>query len=163
MIIILSMVSFILDGILSRYLPTNTIFLPLFTIVSLVIIYPYYNDNNFRYFKYLSILGLLYDIVYFNTIFFNTFIFLILGFVIIFFSYLLSNNLYVDTLIAIICIILYRTINFMFVVLFRNGDFSLLNLFESIYSSLIINILYCIIIYIISEYYSKKHKIQRSK
>lgn len=163
MIVVLSVISFLLDGILLRFLSPNTIFLPLFTIVSLVIIYPYFNDDNYRYFKYTAILGLLYDIVYFNTIFFNTFIFMFLGFVVIFFSYLLSNNLYVDTLITVICIVLYRIINYIFVVLFRNVDFSFLSLFKSIYSSLIINILYCIVLYLISEFYSRKHKILRSK
>ena len=46
MIVLISMISFFLDGILSRYILPNSLFLPLFTIVSLVIIYPYFNNDN---------------------------------------------------------------------------------------------------------------------
>lgn len=70
MIIFISVFSFLLDGILSKYL-IKTIFAPMLTIVSLVIIYPYFNNNNYRYLKYNAIIGLLYDIVYMDTIFYN--------------------------------------------------------------------------------------------
>ena len=48
MIVFISILSFLLDGILSRYILQTTLFLPLFTIVSLVIIYPYFNNNNLK-------------------------------------------------------------------------------------------------------------------
>lgn len=163
MIIFLSIVSFLLDGILSRYILPNTLFIPLFTIVSLVLIYPYFNDNNFRYFKYIAILGLLYDIVYFDTLFLNFFIFMIIGFVIIFLSYLLSNNWYINLGVTVISIVLYRLIHYIFIVLFKNYTFSFMALFESIYSSLILNIIYFIVMYFLSEWYSNKYKILRSK
>lgn len=163
MIVFISILSFLLDGILSRYILPTTLFLPLFTIVSLVIIYPYFNNNNLKYFRYVAIIGLLYDITYLNTLFFNFFIFVMIGFIIGLFNYLLSNNLYTSTIITIIAIILYRIINYLFVVIFKNQPFDFMNLLESIYSSLLLNIIYCIIIYITTELYSKKHKILRSK
>lgn len=163
MIIFISMFSFILDGLLMRYLGYNTIFLPLLTLVSLILIYPYFNDNNYRYFKYIAILGLLYDIVYMNTLFFNFFIFMILGFVIVLLNYLLSNNLFINVLITIITIILYRVINYLFYFFIGSIEFSFKVLLNNILCSLILNIIYCIIIYVISEYYSKKNKIFRSK
>jgi len=162
MIIFISMLSFFMDGSLSKYISSNSLFLPLFTIVSLVIIYPYFNNNNFRYFKYISILGLLYDIAYMNLIFYNFFIFIILGFINIFVKYLLSHRLYINILITIILIIIYRFINFIFINI-TTGNVSTIELFKSIYSSLILNIIYCIIIYLITEWYSKKHKILKSK
>lgn len=163
MIVFISILSFLLDGILSRYILQTTLFLPLFTIVSLVIIYPYFNNNNLKYFRYVAIIGLLYDITYLNTLFFNFFIFVMIGFIIGLFNYLLSNNLYTSTIITVIAIILYRVINYLFVVIFKNQPFDFMNLLESIYSSLLLNIIYCIIIYITTELYSKKHKILRSK
>ena len=75
MIVFISIVSFFLDGILSKYISLNSIFLPLFTIVSLVIIYPYFNNNIYRYLKFVAIIGILYDITYLNTVFFNFFIY----------------------------------------------------------------------------------------
>lgn len=163
MIVLISIFSFLLDGILSRYILPTSLFLPLFTIVSLVIIYPYFNNNNLKYFRYVAIIGLLYDITYLNTLFFNFFIFVIIGFVVGLFNYLLSNNLCTSIIMSIITIILYRIINYLFVVIFKNYSFDFMDLLESLYSSLILNIIYCIIIYIITELYSKKHKILRSK
>ena len=163
MIVFISILSFLLDWILSRYILPTTLFLPLFTIVSLVIIYPYFNNNNLKYFRYVAIIGLLYDITYLNTLFFNFFIFVMIGFIIGLFNYLLSNNLYTSTIITVIAIILYRIINYLSVVIFKNQPFDFMNLLESIYSSLLLNIIYCIIIYITTELYSKKHKILRSK
>ncbi len=163
MIVLVSVISFLLDGILSRYILPTSLFLPLFTIVSLVIIYPYFNNNNYRYFRYVAIIGLLYDITYLNTLFFNFFIFIMIGFIVGLLNYLLSNNIYTSILITIISIVVYRIINYLFVVIFKNQLFNFYDLLESIYSSLLLNIIYCIIIYIFTEMYSKKHKILRSK
>ena len=162
MIVLISMISFFLDGILSRYILPNSLFLPLFTIVSLVIIYPYFNNDNFRYFKFIAIIGLLYDIAYFNTLFYNFFIFIALGFVIGLINYLLSNNIYTNILMTVVSITIYRIITFLITIIFKTS-YSLCELLQSIYSSLILNIIYCLIIYIITEIYSKKNKILRSK
>ena len=162
MIIFISILSFFLDSILSKYISPNSLFLPLFTIVSIVIIYPYFNNNNYRYFKYIAILGLLYDITIMNMIFYNFFIFMILGFINIFIKYLLSHRLYINIIITIILIIVYRFINFIFINI-TVGNVNAFELFKSIYSSLILNIIYCTIIYLITEWYSKKHKILKSK
>ena len=88
MIILISIISFFLDGILSHYILPNSLFLPLFTVVALVLIYPYFNNNNYRYFKYIALLGLLYDISYLDTLFLNFFIFIIIGFIVGLFNYL---------------------------------------------------------------------------
>ena len=162
MIVLISMISFFLDGILSRYILPNSLFLPLFTIVSLVIIYPYFNNDNFRYFKFIAIIGLLYDIAYFNTLFYNFFIFIALGFIIGLINYLLSNNIYTNILMTVVSITAYRIITFLITIIFKTS-YSLSELLQSIYSSLILNIIYCLIIYIITELYSKKNKILRSK
>ena len=162
MIIFISVFSFLLDGILSKYL-IKTIFAPMLTIVSLVIIYPYFNNNNYRYLKYNAIIGLLYDIVYMDTIFYNFFLFLIIGLIVIIFNYLYSSNCYISLIETIISIIFYRFIDYGFVIIFRNYSFSFSNLLESIYSSMTLNIIYCLIIYIIANKYSKKHHILRSK
>lgn len=162
MIVLISMISFFLDGILSRYILLNSLFLPLFTIVSLVIIYPYFNNDNFRYFKFIAIIGLLYDIAYFNTLFYNFFIFIALGFIIGLINYLLSNNIYTNILMTVASITTYRIITFLITIIFKTS-YPLSELLQSIYSSLILNIIYCLIIYIITELYSKKNKILRSK
>ena len=163
MIVFISIVSFFLDGILSKYISLNSIFLPLFTIVSLVIIYPYFNNNIYRYLKFVAIIGILYGITYLDTVFFNFFIFMILGIIICFINYLLSVNLYSIILTTSISIIMYRLIIFLFVLFFKNHDLNFLNLLVMISKSLILNIIYSIIIYLMSESYSNKKNILRAK
>lgn len=163
MIVFISVLSFFLDGILSKYISPTSIFLPLFTVVSLVIIYPYFNNNNYRYFRYIAILGLLYDITYLNTLFMNFFIFILIGFFVGLFNYLLSNNIYTNVMITIVTIILYRVCHYLFIVIFKSQDFNFMFLLKNVYSSLILNVLYCMIIYFFSEIFSKKYKILRSK
>jgi len=161
MILFISMFSFFLDGILSKYVLPNSLFLPLLTIVSLIIIYPYFNNDNYRYFKYIAILGILYDIAYMNLIFYNFFIFMLLGFINVFIKYLISDRLSINIFITIILIVVYRFINFMYINIVSSMSFEFL--FKSIYSSLILNIIYCVFIYLISEWLSKKYKILKSK
>ncbi len=158
MILFISIISFLLDGILSNYL-TVGIFFPLFTICSLVLIFPYFQGNNNRYFKYISILGLLYDIGYFNTVFYHFFIFLALGFVISFLYFYLTNNWHINILITVITIILYRLITFIFYQI--SHDLNITILFESIYNSLFSNIIYTIVMYATSYKFSQKYKIVR--
>lgn len=138
----------------------NSVFIPLFTLVSLIIIYPYFKNNNIRYYKYIAIIGFLYDVTYCNTILFNTFIFPMIGFVIALSFYLLANNIIINVIVAIITITLYRTVTFIFYYLFYNINSE--KYLSSIYNSLILNIIYCVILYLISSNYSKKRKIHIS-
>lgn len=159
MIIGISVASFLLDGILSHFIARNSLFLPLFTIVSLILIFPYFRNNRYRYLKYIAILGLLYDIAYANTIFFHFFIFMILGIIIILWFYFLSNTWYTNLGISFIVIIVYRLITYLFFVLFQNMTFSFPSLIKGIYSSLLLNMIYCLIMYFSTYPYRKKHKI----
>ena len=85
-------ISFILDGIFSNFLPSNSIFNSLFTLVSLIIVYPYFNGNRHDYYKYAFILGLAYDLIYTDTVIFYAFVFLSVSFIISRFMLVLANN-----------------------------------------------------------------------
>ena len=162
MIVLISVISFLLDGIISKY-TTNSVFLNLFTISSSVLIYPYFNNNRFRYFKYIAILGVLYDIAYTNNLLFNTFIFILIGLIVSLFSYFLSNKWYINVVINIVVIVFYRIITYLFFITFSDFNFDILILFKSIYSSIILNTIYFIFVYGLTEFYSNKHKIVRIK
>lgn len=161
MILFISLVSFLCDGLLSKYLHA-TVFLPLLTITSLVIIFPYFNKNHHRFLKYIAIMGILYDICYANTLLYNFFIFLIIGYLIMVIDYIFSNSLYITIVANIVCIIFYRVINMLFLIIFHGLSFSFPELLKSIYSSLLLNIIFCILGYILTKKYSVKHKILRS-
>ncbi len=161
MILFVSLVAFLCDGLFSKYLHA-TIFLPLLTISSLVIIFPYFNKNNYRFLKYIAIMGILYDICYANTLLYNFFVFLMIGYLIMVINYIFSNSLYITIMANIVCIIFYRIINMLFLIVFHGLNFSFHELFKSIYSSLLLNIIFCILTYTLTKKYSIKHKILRS-
>ena len=63
--IIIVLISFILEGIISKYIPMNTVlFESFFTVISLIIIYPYFHNEEKKYFTLAFFTGLFYDIVY---------------------------------------------------------------------------------------------------
>lgn len=160
MIVFITVLSFLLDGIISKYISTNTFFLPLLTIMSLIIIYPYFKEP-YKYFRYCSILGILYDIAYANTIFYNFFIFILLGLIITFFYYIFSNRLLNTIVLGLITVLIYKFINYLFILVFKNYNLIFKDLLTNIINSLLLNILFLILGYVLTKYYSKKHKILR--
>ena len=86
MAILIIGISLILDGILTNYLPflpnNLSLFTPLLTITSLVLIYPFYRKQENNYYITLFITGIIYDLFYTNLLFFHAVIFLILGVII---------------------------------------------------------------------------------
>ena len=145
--IIVVLFSFLLEGILSNFINGISYLNPLFTIISLIIIYPFlYNKKN-NYYKIIFITGIIYDIVYTNTLFFNALIFMLIGFLIIQTNRLLSKNIINIFLISILIIIFYRIATYTLLVLIGYIKNDIYNLFNSIHSSIVINILYGMILF----------------
>ena len=145
--IIVVLFSFLLEGILSNFINGISYLNPLFTIISLIIIYPFlYNKKN-NYYKIIFITGIIYDIVYTNTLFFNALIFMLIGFLIIQTNRLLSKNIINIFLISILIIIFYRIATYTLLVLIGYIKNDIYNLFNSIYSSLFIKILYGMLLF----------------
>jgi rod shape-determining protein MreD len=160
MIVFVSVLSFLLDGIISKYITSNTLFIPLLTLMSLIVIYPYFKES-YKYFRYCAILGFLYDIAYMNTIFYAFFIFILIGFIISYFYYLFSNTLFITILISLFVICFYRIINALFFITFKSANIDFTMFIKSIYSSIILNVVFCVLAYILTNKYSKKHHILR--
>lgn len=85
-VILIAILSFVLDGALSIYNEINFFYIisfkPLFVVVSLILIYPFFYKKYIAYYKACALIGLLYDLIYTNTIMFYMLIFLLLGFII---------------------------------------------------------------------------------
>ena len=114
--------SFLLDGIISYLLPINSLFLPLCSLVSLIIIYPYFNGNKKDYYKYTFLFGFLYDLIYTDTLVFYAFLFLFMAFIITKLTLVLSDNYLNLVLITVILIILFRFISY--ILIFITGNIS---------------------------------------
>ena len=62
MICTVLIVSFVLESIFTNIVSTDSILIPLFTITSFILIYPYFRKKNTNYIIVCLIIGLLYDI-----------------------------------------------------------------------------------------------------
>ena len=77
--------SFILDIILSNVLPFMkgdlSIFTSLFVPITIYLIYPFYKNQELRYYIESFIIGIIYDLIFTNLLFFDGVIFLIISLV----------------------------------------------------------------------------------
>lgn len=151
----LVLISLILDGIISVY-TNNTILIPLFTLTSLVYIYKYYEKKENIYFLIALITGILYDSLYTDIILLNSLVFLFLAVIVKILNIYLSHKLNSTIVKLLVIIILYRIITYLILVLFNYIDFNFIYLFKSIYSSILINIIYLIIVTLIYKKISSK-------
>ena len=155
--IMIVIVSFLLEGVVSNFVSINGYFAPLFTLVSLIMICPLFEES-INYYKYAFLTGLAYDLIYTNTIIFHAIIFCFMAFIIMRLNLVLSDN-YVNVLIIIaICILVYRVITYGLLILVSSMSFDFLSLVFSILKSLIINLIYSVILFFVVKKIQKKYK-----
>lgn len=160
MIVAILLISFALEGMISNLIPLNSIFVPLFSIVSLVVTYPLFNGDKNKFLIYSGVFGLLYDIVYTNTVFVNTFTFVLTSLIIILIYNYITVNKINFSLINILVILFYQSVSYLLLCLVNYTIFNENTFFKGLYSSLILNIIYGIILYIITLFLAKKYKIR---
>ena len=163
MIILLIFISFLLEGYFTTFISLNSLFIPLFTLTSIIILYPFFDiKENFHKYIIISIIfGLLYDIVYTNSVFINTISFTICSVILIFMNHYINSSLILKLGVVTIVIAIYRFISYLLLCIFNYLNFNENILLKGIYSSLIINIIYATILYIISNFISQKLNIRK--
>ena len=160
--IIIIISSIFLDGILTNYLPyspsTLSLFTPLLTIVSFILIYPFYRKKVKKYYIISITIGLIYDLLYTNLLFINAILFLIIAYI----TKIIYKNIEVNylniILFVIVIISLYEVLNALIIVVFNLVPITIESLIYKITHSLLLNILTTEIIYIIIKYLPKKYK-----
>ena len=131
-------ISILLDGIISRIVPMNSTLLPMFTLITLLLIYPKYKN---KYHMFIIVAGILYDFLYSDIPFLNLTIFSMLSFVILYLYNDIPNN-YISLAYKIIYIIIvYRLISYIISIILGN-NFNIEVLYNTIINSIILNILY---------------------
>lgn len=155
-------ISFLFDGISSKFLPINGVFYPLFSLVSLIIVYPYFNGDKHNYYKFSFILGFAYDSIYTDTMIFYAFLFLLMAFIITKLMILLNDNYFNVIIITIISIIIFRSITYILIVMTGNISFNYHIWFKSIYSSILANVGYALMLLFITNFISNKFKIKKN-
>lgn len=154
---IILVISFLLEGIVSNFVPINGFLAPLFTLVALIIIYPLFDETS-EYYKYAFVTGLAYDLFYTDTILFHAIIFCFMAFIITRLNLVLSDN-YLNILIIMgICILIYRVVTYSLLVLVSSMGFDLVALIMSVLKSLIINLIYSALLFFVVKKCQKKYK-----
>lgn len=165
MIYIITTISFLLDGLLSNFMPYNlnniSSFTPLFTVISLVLIYPLFNNQNKYYLVYAFLLGIIYDLTYTDTMLFNGMLFLIIAYIIKFIYAYFVDNIYNSVSIGIVILTLYIIISYGVLSLLNYVEFNIVYLFYKIIKTIILNVLYNLVSYFIIDKITKKFKIKR--
>lgn len=151
-IIIYTIISFLLDGLLSNYMSINIIdpsyFRTIYSIISLVIIYNYF-DNNTKYLKILLVLGMFFDIVYTNTFLLNVVIFLIIYLIIKKINIFIPNNIFTINLKSILSITIYHILSYLILLLSNYHNYSIRLLTLILSRSIIVTIIYTTISYLV--------------
>ena len=124
----------------------NGIFIPLFSLIGLIVSYEFFSLEKKEFYKCAFILGICYDLIYTDTFVFYAFLFMVMSFVIMHISKILPSNYFGLIIVSLICIILFRCTTYFFLIVTGNVRFNLNNLYKSIYNSLLINIIYGFII-----------------
>lgn len=154
---IIVIISFLLEGIVSNFVPINGFLAPLFTLVALIIIYPLFDEVS-EYYKYAFVTGLAYDLFYTDTILFHAIIFCFMAFIITRLNLVLSDN-YLNILVIMgICILIYRVITYSLLVLVSSMAFDFIALILSVLKSLIINLIYSALLFFVVKKCQKKYK-----
>ena len=160
--ILILIISILLDGLLTNYLPyiqnNLSLFTPLLTVVSIFLIYPLYRKKEKQYFITLFILGIIYDLLYTNLLFFNSVLFIIIGLLT---RYINKNfNLgYIKIIIyTIIIIITYESLTGIILYIYNVVPITINKVIYKITHTLLLNIIYSEIIYIILNNIPKKLK-----
>lgn len=155
--IFILIVSFLLEGVVSNFVPVNGFFAPLFTLITLIVIYPLFDENS-NYYKYAFITGLAYDLFYTDTIIFHAIVFCFMAFLITRMNLVLTDN-YINVLIIIaICILIYRCFTYCLFVLVSSITFDIIALILSVLKSLLLNLIYSAIIFFVVKKIQKKYK-----
>ena len=160
--LIIVVISILLDGILSNYLPylyTNlSIFTPLLTLVSIFMIYPFFKKKEKNYFITIFIIGIIYDLLYTNLLFFNGVIFVIIGLLIkyIYKTYEITPLRLI--LYLIILITSYELLTSIILLIYNVVPVTFYKVFYKIINSLLLNIIYGKLIYLIIKILPKKYK-----
>lgn len=160
--IIIFVCSFLLDGILSNFLPYMigdlSLFTPMFTIVSLVIVYPFFIKKLRYYFIGCFAIGICYDFMYTNLLFYNAILFTIIG-ILVFFLYKYIRSTWLSLLLFIVIIIVaYECMNAIIILLFQLVPMTFYRLLYKISHSLVLNLIYAEILYFIIWLLPNKYK-----
>lgn len=161
-LIIFVIFSYLLDGFISMIIPINNIYLykSFFSLISIIVIYPYFTYDKKQFIIITFILGLLYDLVYTNTFMLNAIIFTVISLLTIELYKILRNNIINGIIICIIDLFLYNTIVYIILKIFNVRTIPISLFLSNLLFIILINILYFSITYVLIKRFQKQLKVK---
>lgn len=151
-IIIYLIISFLLDSIISLYIPasltTLSYFKTIYTLVSLVVIFNYF-ENSKKYLIIAIILGALFNTVYTNTFLLNIVIFIVVYFLLTELDYIIPNNLFTINIKSLSALYTYHILTYIILLLTHYNSYSFSILLNILMKSTIMTIIYTTISYLL--------------
>ncbi len=160
MSIIILIISILLDGILNNSLPyiNLSLFTPLLTLISVIIIYPLYKKEDKKYLITIFITGIVYDLLYTNMLFYNGIIFLVLGLLNIFINKKVQVNYLTIIFILLLNITLYVLLNSLLLFSCNIIEMSIEKIIYILTHSIVLNLVYGYLLFVIIKRLSKNKK-----
>ena len=157
--IIYTIISFLLDGLTSNFISSNSYFGTIYSVIALVIIYNYF-ENDMKYLKILIPLGILFDIVYTNTFVLNIFLFLCIYLIIKKINIYIVDNLITISIKSLLAITIYHILSYLILLFAGYADYSFNLLLMILLKSIVMTIIYTTISYLLIKkiYYGKYFK-----
>ncbi|MBQ8192655.1 MAG: hypothetical protein IJZ46_01095 [Bacilli bacterium] len=143
-------------------LSSISFFTTIYTVIGLVILYPYFSNHK-KYYLLVIIFGILFDILYTSTFILNLIIFLIVSFVIKILYDILSENVFMTNLISVVAIILYHLLSFVILSIFGSINYDFMLLINIILHSILMTIIYTSISYFVIKFIYSRLNIKQIK
>ena len=159
---VIMIVSLLLDGLLSNFLPylvgDLTYFTPLFTLVSIFIIFPFYRKKEKTYLITAFLLGFCYDLFYTNLVFFNAVLFFFIAYLSMRVQKIFPIHFFSIILYTILIVSVYEGISGGILFLYNMVPVTFSKILYKISHSILLNVIYVEVIYFILNLIPKRFK-----
>ena len=156
------LISLLLDGFLTNILPYTvenlSLLTPSLTLISLLLIYPFYRKKEMKYTILILVTGVIYDLLYTNLLFFNAILFYIVIRVMQYIYKKYEINYFTIIINTIIAITTYEVLQVIIISIYNLYPITLYSLIYKIKSSLLLNIIYAELIYFIISIIPRKYR-----
>lgn len=160
------LISFLLQGLISNIhnytIIHMSIFSAIYLLLALVVLQPYF-ENDKKFITLLLVFGILFDITYTNTFVLSTCIFIVIFYLNKFLNFIFPYNLFTINMFALISMVVYHIITFIFLTVFKFDSYGFLTLLKIIVCNIFMTVTYTTIIYYIVLWSSKKFKLKTVK
>lgn len=164
--IILLLISFFLQGIVSNFLAYTSvdisIFSTIYILITLLLLYPYF-ENKKKYLLLLVIFGWLMDITYSNTFLLNISLFFIAYKFSSLFHFFLPYNLVTINVSNVLSIFIYHILSFIFLSLLKFDNYSIIMLFRMLGCNILMTVIYTSISYYVIRFFNSRFELKEVK